>query len=177
MRRANLLELFGNKENPLHKVRYTKLQRKKDVENEISYQCKDIDNNDDQIIDVFTQGDKAIIVYRMMYGLDENEEMSIHLKIRAITTEGVIYPEPTLLGNRFDNHITLCDIRIFGDNINKGYGSILIDVLKKLANKYQIKKINGCISTVDIDHLDRLIHFYKKNEFIINGYQIEWTCK
>ncbi|PMC35295.1 hypothetical protein CJ195_19665 [Bacillus sp. UMB0899] len=48
---------------------------------------------------------------------------------------------------------------------NKGYGSICMDYLKELAIEQNIPKITGDIAERDWDHVDRLAHFYKKNDF------------
>lgn len=48
---------------------------------------------------------------------------------------------------------------------NKGYGSICIDYLKELALVQNIPVIKGDIAERDWNHLDRLVHFYKKHDF------------
>ncbi len=51
---------------------------------------------------------------------------------------------------------------------NKGYGSICMDYLKELAIEQNIPKITGDIAERDWDHVERLIHFYKKNNFYVD---------
>ncbi|KRF59027.1 hypothetical protein ASG97_21420 [Bacillus sp. Soil745] len=62
--------------------------------------------------------------------------------------------------------IWIGDIR--GLAINKGHGSIAIRELIRYCLKQDYKKIEGIISSVDWDHVDRLEHFYKKHGFTIN---------
>lgn len=50
---------------------------------------------------------------------------------------------------------------------NKGYGTICMDYLKELAIEQNIPKITGDIAERDWDHVDRLVHFYEKNDFYV----------
>lgn len=50
---------------------------------------------------------------------------------------------------------------------NKGYGSICMDYLKEIAIDQNIPQITGDIAKRDWDHVDRLVHFYKKNDFFV----------
>lgn len=61
-----------------------------------------------------------------------------------------------------ENTIHIGDIKGPAD---KGYGSICMDYLKELAIEQNIPKITGDIAERDWDHVDRLVHFYKKNDF------------
>lgn len=61
-----------------------------------------------------------------------------------------------------ENTIHIGDIK---GPANKGYGSICMDYLKELAIEQNIPKITGDIAKRDWDHVDRLVHFYKKNDF------------
>lgn len=58
---------------------------------------------------------------------------------------------------------------LIGDNEasmeNKGYGTIMLSRLLKLAQKLKIREIKGNLSSVDSDHFDKLEHFYKKHGF------------
>ena len=49
--------------------------------------------------------------------------------------------------------------------VNQGFGSILLTTLIDIANKRNINRITGEIARVDIDHIERLVHFYKKHNF------------
>lgn len=53
---------------------------------------------------------------------------------------------------------------------NRGYGSKMMDVLQQFAIDNNIKEIKGNLSVVDLDHRDRLHHFYEKHGFTITIY-------
>lgn len=77
-----------------------------------------------------------------------------------------------------DNSIHIGDIK--GEE-NKGFGSICMNYLKEVAEEQNVQYITGDIAKRDWDHLDRLIHFYKKHNFDVdidydnkNG-EIQWN--
>lgn len=51
--------------------------------------------------------------------------------------------------------------------LNKGYGSKLMNALLEYAEKNNVREIYGELSIVDLDHKDRLHHFYQKFGFDI----------
>lgn len=53
---------------------------------------------------------------------------------------------------------------------NKGFGSALMKELFAYASANGIKSISGNLSKLDLDHKDRLHHFYKKHGFTITEY-------
>lgn len=61
-----------------------------------------------------------------------------------------------------DNTIHIADIK--GEQ-NKGYGSILMNHLKELAQDENVQYITGNIVERDFDHVNRLKHFYSKHNF------------
>ncbi|PSA89328.1 hypothetical protein C6370_20420 [Bacillus atrophaeus] len=63
-----------------------------------------------------------------------------------------------------ENNIYIQDIITYDDNTSKGYGTIAMNHLKKVAHAERLP-ITGWISPEDMDHYDRLIHFYQKNGF------------
>ncbi|MEC1749609.1 hypothetical protein [Bacillus mojavensis] len=63
-----------------------------------------------------------------------------------------------------ENNIYIQGIITYEHNTSKGYGTIALDYLKKVAHVERVP-ITGWISPADIDHYDRLIHFYQKNGF------------
>lgn len=63
-----------------------------------------------------------------------------------------------------ENNIYIQDIITYEHNTSKGYGTIAMDYLKKVAHTERVP-ITGWISPADMDHYDRLIHFYQKNGF------------
>ena len=59
---------------------------------------------------------------------------------------------------------------------NKGYGSLLMDALLQHAREKGFKKIHGNLSVVDLDHKDRLHHFYEKFGFTITEHLELQVC-
>lgn len=91
-------------------------------------------------LDAYLQGEK---VMRM-----------ICLKRDGYIFIGDIVPEPENAKNRF----------------NKGYGSRLMEELLEYAKDNNFVGIEGNLSKEDLDHKDRLHHFYRKFGFIITEY-------
>ncbi|TMW73459.1 hypothetical protein [Alteribacter natronophilus] len=48
---------------------------------------------------------------------------------------------------------------------NKGFGTVCMHYLKKTAQQQNINFITGNLVKRDWDHIDRLIHFYRKHNF------------
>ncbi|WP_404451074.1 GNAT family N-acetyltransferase [Virgibacillus necropolis] len=61
-----------------------------------------------------------------------------------------------------ENTIHIADIK---GQQNKGYGSILMNYLKELAHNENVQYITGDIVERDFDHVNRLMHFYRKHNF------------
>ncbi|HAN09342.1 MAG TPA: hypothetical protein DCP90_01880 [Clostridiales bacterium] len=96
-----------------------------------------------------------------------NKPDAFILRLIVITHNGVSKGDIFLSVNGADGIATITDIRIMGNNINKGYGSILIKEALEIIKKVGYLKVNGEISGVDWDHIDRLKAFYKKHGFEI----------
>ncbi|MCE7791991.1 hypothetical protein K8O68_06095 [Salipaludibacillus sp. CUR1] len=64
-----------------------------------------------------------------------------------------------------DHQVHIDDIR--GEE-NRGFGSVCMNFLKEYTKDKNIHTISGDISERDWDHLDRLIHFYKKHRFYVD---------
>jgi len=85
--------------------------------------------------------------------------------------------------SREESNIFIGDIKIHNDNISKGYGTLMIKELFKIVLEQNVTSITGNISSVDWDHIERLIHFYEKNGFevILNEEEkegkIQWFSK
>ena len=82
---------------------------------------------------------------------------------------------------RREADILIGDIVPFPDgsqkNLNKGYGSKLMEELLKYAKDNSIRKVTGNLSMVDADHKDRLYHFYEKFGFVITEFDsIKDSC-
>ncbi|MBZ9633050.1 GNAT family N-acetyltransferase [Clostridium sp. FP1] len=54
------------------------------------------------------------------------------------------------------------------DKKSQGVGSKVLELMEETALRYNIKELSGMLSTVDFDHKERLLYFYKKNGFIVN---------
>lgn len=61
-------------------------------------------------------------------------------------------------------------------DINKGYGSQMMRELISYAEQNSFKRIWGNLSNVDMDHKERLYHFYQKFGFDIEEYEEMQGC-
>ena len=61
-------------------------------------------------------------------------------------------------------------------DINKGYGSQMMRELVSYAKQNGFKRIWGNLSSVDMDHKERLYHFYEKFGFDIEEYEEVRNC-
>ncbi|NUH86462.1 GNAT family N-acetyltransferase [Bacillus firmus] len=150
------------------RTKISPLKRKNDIEFEIKYQSEWLINKGFEIISRRQKGDHNLILYRHFYeGTPKEDETIIFLGIRIITKKGILYPDPVLKAFFNDDFtdISLADIEIEKYLSNHGYGSILLSTLIEIAKKGNIDSITGWISSVDFDHLERLVHFYKKHNF------------
>jgi ribosomal protein S18 acetylase RimI-like enzyme len=158
------------------KVYFKKLEKKNNIDFEVEIQSRKIIEDGDLVLEILKNKDGVIIICRTMYEVPEEEEFSIHLKLFIISRKGVTYPEPRLFSTRHDDHVYISDIKIFGDNKNKGFGTILMKKLKEICLSKDTYKISGKMHYTDLEHKNRLIYFYNKHGFIIDEYEkIEWT--
>lgn len=51
--------------------------------------------------------------------------------------------------------------------VNHGVGSALIMRFEDICRENGVKEIHGNLANVDLDHKDRLVHFYKKHGYSI----------
>ena len=74
-------------------------------------------------------------------------------------------------------YIKICDIIVRNNNI--GNGSILMNYFMEYCKTTNAKYIAAWLSPVDMDHFDRLEHFYKKYGFSVtfNGYRTSGSIK
>lgn len=157
------------------RVVYRPLQRKNDTTRELLFQLESLKTAGCEVLETEERklSKTEIIVYRY-FGEDVMPEdaYDISLKTRIIKEKGVVVPEPRLHAS-FDENYTefkISDININKELVNEGYGSLLLNNLIEMAKRHEVKKISGWISRVDTDHLDRLVHFYKKNNFKVTLY-------
>lgn len=69
-----------------------------------------------------------------------------------------------------DNTILIGDIIHNSLRYNEGYGTLMMNSLIKYAKENGFSHIYGNLSIVDIDHKERLFHFYQKFNFNISEY-------
>ncbi|MGD8190956.1 GNAT family N-acetyltransferase [Brevibacillus ginsengisoli] len=79
-----------------------------------------------------------------------------------------------------DNRLHILDINVKKKDANKGYGSILLAHLIKVASNNSVRTITGELTPEDLrSHGDRLKYFYKKHGFEIEDFghfaNIKWT--
>lgn len=147
------------------------LTRRNDIDFEVKYQTEILENRGFEIISTLQKGQQVLIQYRQFYeDTPKEEEKMIVVGIRIITTKGVHHPD-LVLRAFFDEdftNISLADIDIKEHLTSHGYGSILLNTLIKIAQERNTNSITGWISKVDSDHLERLVHFYKKHKFTVD---------
>ncbi|NRF96177.1 hypothetical protein HQN89_35990 [Paenibacillus frigoriresistens] len=143
------------------------LKRKGDIEYEVKYQSSHLEGEGHRVLNVSTNKyNERVIVYRMYY-YDDQDDININLRIRIITDKGVKLLDPNIYLHVYHEaqHIQIADIRIEGAQVNRGYGSIVMSEILKLAHQLESKFIDGWISGVDWGHIDRSAHFYRKFGF------------
>lgn len=74
--------------------------------------------------------------------------------------------------------ILIGDIEPFRNHkdFNKGYGTMMMNELLSYAKQNNINEVYGYLSDVDIDHKERILHFYTKFGFEIKLYDVMIDC-
>lgn len=127
------------------------LRRKDDIEYEVRWQTSKIESEGHQILIVASNKyNEQVILYRLYYG-DDQDDINITFRIRIISDKRVKIPYPNIHLHVYleDQHIHIADIQIEGNYINRGYGSIVMDEILKLARQLKIKFISGMLAGVD----------------------------
>lgn len=143
------------------------LKKKGDIEFEVQWQTTDLENEGHKVLHIAqNRYGETVMVYRLFYG-DGMDEEDITLKVKVISKKGVKVPDSNvfLIVDQENKHMRIADIRIEGNRVNRGYGSIVMGEILKLAQQLEIKYITGWISGVDWDHIERSEHFYRKFGF------------
>lgn len=78
----------------------------------------------------------------------------------------------TCLINREQREFAIIDI--ICENINMGYGSMMLEALIRYARRRRFKYIDGALIKEDYDHKERLYHFFQKFGFEIIQNQDEF---
>lgn len=144
------------------------LKKKGDIKYEVEGHTADLDNDGHKVIHVAqNRFGELVMIYRLMYG-DGQGEVNITLRVKVITLDGVKVPDSNVyLHLDFENrqHMRIADIKIEGNRVNRGYGSILMEGVMKIVDQLEIRFITGWISSVDWEHIERSAHFYGKHGF------------
>lgn len=144
------------------------LKKKGNIEFEVQWHTTDLEKDGHKVLHVAqNRFGESVMIYRLMYG-DGMDDENIHLRVRVISQDGVKVPDSNVhLHRDFDNkhHMRIADIKIEGDRVNRGYGSILMDGVMKLVAQMEIRFVTGWISSMDWDHIERSSHFYRKHGF------------
>ncbi|WP_127505917.1 hypothetical protein [Paenibacillus humicus] len=163
-----LKDLFGDSDPfPMLKNEYKPLPLKKkgDIEYEVRWHTTDLEKDGHKVIHVAqNRFGESVMIYRLMYG-DGMDDVNIHLRVKVISKDGVRVPDSNVHVHVENKHMDIADIKIEGERVNRGYGSIMMKGLMKIVHEMQIKVITGWISSVDWDHIDRSEHFYRKHGF------------
>lgn len=140
------------------------------MEQMINEQIEIIKNNGNEVLSTFQKENTHFILYKHVY---DEAPTFIFFEIIAITPERIIEDNPTLNAFFKDDGetITLEDIIVEEPLENQGLGSVLLTTLIDIAKEKNIYRITGSLSREDIDHLDKLKYFYKKNNFEVNLYE------
>ena len=144
------------------------LKRNIDVTETSNEQIKMLKNNGFEILSTIQKENVNLILYRKFYDETPKDEVEyIFIGIRAITQKGILGRDPVLKAFFKNNFtaISLEDIEMGDSLVNQGFGSILLTTLIDIANMRNINRITGEIARVDIGHIERLVHFYKKHNF------------
>lgn len=91
--------------------------------------------------------------------------------LQVVANKGKIPKARMLCTIESDDTILIGDIRHYKDrDFSKGYGTLMMQKLISYAKENGYKTIYGHLSTVDLDHKDRLHYFYE-----IFGFEITET--
>lgn len=145
------------------------LQRKGDINYEVEWRTADIEKDGHTVIHVDqTRHGETVMIYRLHHhDFNELEDQPIHLRIKIITPKGVKSPDSNAFLSFYHTNklMRISDIKIKGERVSRGYGSILMKAIMQLVDQLQVRYITGMIAAVDWDHIDRSEHFYRKHGF------------
>lgn len=141
------------------------LKKNGDIEYEVRWHMANLEKEGHKVIHVAqNRCGERIMIYRFMYS-DGMDDENIHLRVKVISKEEIKVPDSNIHVHIENQHMEIADIKIEGERVNRGYGSIMMEGLMKLVNEMQIKVITGWISSVDWDHIDRSEQYYIKHGF------------
>ncbi|MVQ33364.1 GNAT family N-acetyltransferase [Paenibacillus sp. MAH-34] len=171
---SEVLKGLFSKSDPMfdlkRKNKFVPLKKRDDIAYEVQQQSSDFENEGHKILLISqNQHGETILVTRLYYG-DGMDEEDITLRVRVINEKGVIVPDSMafLIVDHENLHMRIADIRVEGDRVNRGYGSLIMQAIIKIVDELGIKCITGWISSVDWDHIERSEHFYRKFGFDVD---------
>ncbi|MCU6708004.1 hypothetical protein M6D81_04695 [Paenibacillus sp. J5C_2022] len=145
------------------------LKRKGDINYEVEWRTVDIAKDGHKVIHVDkTRHGETVMIYRLHHhDHNELEDQPIHLCIKIVSQKGIKTPDLNafLFFYHKNKLMRISDIKIKGNHVSRGYGSILMTAIMQLVDHLQVRYITGIISGVDWDHIDRLEHYYRKFGF------------
>ena len=134
---------------------------------ECKKQLKQIENDGGKILALHkTKSHELVLIYRTSYLIDSDPD--IYAFVYPVDKK--MPPRQLALFVFYEvekKEFFIADIQIRLKDYNKGYGSLLMAQLLKLAKKENIALITGNISGIDWNHVDRIRHFYRKHEFSV----------
>ncbi|SDH76980.1 Acetyltransferase (GNAT) family protein, partial [Aneurinibacillus thermoaerophilus] len=154
------------------------LQKKNDVEFELQARLKEIQEEGHQLLEIERNNVGEIVIIYRQYFYDGDDDDLINIEAIVITKDGVRVPYPIMhvIRREKDRSLYIADIKVLGESINKGYGSLmmkhLLDIAKK--DKERVMFVTGNMSSEGDEHRQRQIHFYKKCGFICHEEKILW---
>lgn len=126
-----------------------------------SYRLSNVDISQEEMIDKL--GNEIILVNI----LDSKNSFDKHGTITAFSKYG---KEGIFDYKLNSDYIYIIDMQ--PNNHSQGLGSKALELMENTARKHGITKLKGRLSPVDLEHKDRLIYFYEKNGFTIEGYKL-----
>lgn len=145
------------------------LKRKGDINYEVEWRTADIEKDGHRVVHVDqTRYGETVMIYRLHHeDNNELEDQFIHLRIKIVTPKGVKTPDSNAYLSFYNGnkHMRISDIKIEGERVSRGYGSILMTAIMQLVDQLQVRYITGMIASVDWDHIERSEHFYRKFGF------------
>lgn len=97
------------------------------------------------------------------------------LMIKCFVKHKMVYKMQCVIES--DSSILIGDItHTQNRNYNKGYGSLMMNKLIEYTKENGYTLIHGNLSLVDVDHKERLHHFYNKFGFIITEFPEPKDC-
>lgn len=129
----------------------------------LSEMCSELKSKGHRVLNTYEKEGETILVYQLLPTFITCIQLIIIKENKSVIHEYIQLKAKQI----DDSTLLLMDIEIFGKNINKGYGTILVQELVNLAKEMKVSKVVGNISPIDWKHIARLQHFYEKLGFLV----------